>query len=30
LEEYICYFNNGRVSLRLNGMSPVEFRAHSM
>ena len=29
LEEYICYFNNGRVSLMLNGMSPVEFRTHS-
>ena len=26
LEEYICYFNHGRVSLKLNGMSPVEFR----
>ncbi|MBE6379161.1 MAG: hypothetical protein E7051_10170, partial [Lentisphaerae bacterium] len=25
-----CYFNHGRVSLRLNGMSPVEYRAHSM
>ena len=30
LEEYICYFNHGRVSLKLNGMSPVEYRAHSM
>lgn len=28
LEEYICYFNNERVSLRLNGMSPVEYRTH--
>ncbi len=26
LEEYICYFNNGRVSLRLGGMSPEEYR----
>ncbi|MBE6379279.1 MAG: hypothetical protein E7051_10785, partial [Lentisphaerae bacterium] len=26
-EEYICYFNHGRVSLRLNGMSPVEYRS---
>ena len=29
LEEYICYFNNGRVSLILDGMSPVEYRTHS-
>ena len=29
LEEYICYFNNGRVSLRLGGMSPIEYRTHS-
>ena len=28
LEEYICYFNNGRVSLTLKGMSPVDFRTH--
>ena len=28
LEEYICYFNNRRVSLRLGGMSPVEYRTH--
>ncbi|MBE6368403.1 MAG: hypothetical protein E7052_10940 [Lentisphaerae bacterium] len=24
----MCYFNHGRVSLRSNGMSPVEYRAH--
>ena len=30
LEEYICYFNNERVSLKLKGMSPVQFRTHSM
>ena len=29
LEEYICYFNNKRVSLVLNGMSPVQYRTHS-
>lgn len=29
LEEYICYFNNERVSLVLNGMSPVQYRTHS-
>ena len=30
LEEYICYFNNERVSLKLKGMSPIQFRTHSM
>ena len=30
LEEYICYFNNERVSLTLKGMSPVKYRTHSM
>ena len=29
LEEYICYFNNERVSLTLKGMSPVKYRTHS-
>ncbi|MBQ7403229.1 MAG: integrase core domain-containing protein, partial [Lentisphaeria bacterium] len=29
LEEYICYFNNERVSLTLKGMSPVQYRTHS-
>ena len=29
LEEYICYFNNERVSLALKGMSPVQYRPHS-
>lgn len=28
LEEYICYFNHSRVSLKLGGMSPVEYRTH--
>ena len=30
LEEYICYFNNERVSLKLKGMRPVQYRTHSM
>ena len=30
LEEYICYFNNERISLTLKGMSPVEYRTHSV
>ena len=29
LEEYIHYYNNERISLRLKGMSPVQYRAHS-
>ena len=29
LEEYIHYYNNERNSLRLKGMSPVQYRAHS-
>ena len=29
LNEYICYFNNDRISLKLKGMSPVQYRAHS-
>ncbi|MBR2439422.1 MAG: IS3 family transposase [Lentisphaeria bacterium] len=28
MEGYICYFNYGRASLRLGGMSPVEYRTH--
>ncbi|MBO7153450.1 MAG: IS3 family transposase, partial [Lentisphaeria bacterium] len=30
LEEYICYFNNERISLTLKGMSPVEYRTHTV
>lgn len=30
LDEYICYFNNDRISLKLKGMSPVQYRTHSM
>ena len=29
LEEYIHYYNNERISLKLKGMSPVQHRAHS-
>ena len=29
LKEYIDWFNNKRIKLRLNGMSPVQYRAHS-
>ena len=29
LEEYIHYYNTERISLKLKGMSPVEYRAHS-
>ncbi|MBQ9074094.1 MAG: IS3 family transposase, partial [Muribaculaceae bacterium] len=26
LEKYIYYYNNTRIKLRLNGMSPVQYR----
>ena len=29
LEEYIHYYNNERISLKLKGMSPVQYRVHS-
>ena len=29
LEEYIQYYNNERIFLKLKGMSPVQYRAHS-
>ena len=29
LHEYIYYYNNERISLKLKGMSPVQFRTHS-
>ena len=29
LKEYIHYWNNERISLTLNGMSPVQYRTHS-
>lgn len=28
LHEYICYYNNERISLKLKGMSPVQYRTH--
>ena len=28
LKEYIDYWNNERISLRLKGMSPVQYRTH--
>jgi transposase InsO family protein len=30
LKEYICYWNNDRISLKLKGMSPVQYRTHSL
>lgn len=30
LRKYIWWYNNKRIKLRLNGMSPVQYRAHSM
>ena len=30
LEEYICYFNNERISLKRKGMSPVQYKIHSL
>ncbi len=29
LEEYIAYYNNERISLKLKGMSPIQYRTHS-
>lgn len=28
LQEYIYYYNNKRISIKLNGMSPVQYRTH--
>lgn len=28
IAEYICYYNMERIKLNLNGMSPMEYRAH--
>ena len=30
LENYIDYYNNHRISLKLKGMSPVQYRTHSL
>ena len=29
LDDYICYYNNDRISIKLKGMSPVQYRTHS-
>ena len=29
LDDYIDYYNNERISLKLKGMSPVQYRTHS-
>ena len=29
LGKYIEYYNNDRIKLRLNGMSPVQYRTHN-
>ena len=29
LKEYLLYYNNERISLKLKGMSPVQYRTHS-
>jgi putative transposase len=28
IKEYIKYYNNDRIKLNLNGMSPIKYRAH--
>ena len=28
LDEYMDYYNNQRIKLKLNGMSPVQYRTH--
>ena len=30
IDEYIRYYNHDRIKLKLNGMSPVEFRTQSV
>ena len=30
LKEYLWYYNNERISLKLKGMSPVQYRTHSL
>lgn len=30
LKNYIDYYNNERISLKLKGMSPVQYRTHSL
>ncbi|MUV04687.1 IS3 family transposase [Flavobacterium rakeshii] len=28
INDYISYYNNDRIKLNLNGMSPIKYRAH--
>ena len=30
LSEYVYYYNNKRIKLRLNGLSPVQYRTQNM
>lgn len=30
LDEYIDYYNNSRIKSKLKGMSPVQYRQHSL
>jgi len=30
LSEYVDYYNNKRIKLRLNGLSPVQYRTQNM
>ena len=30
IEDYIDWFNNDRISLRLDGLSPVQYRAQAL
>lgn len=30
IEDYICYYNNERISLKLKGLSPVEYRTQAL
>ncbi|EQB4819442.1 transposase, partial [Citrobacter amalonaticus] len=30
IEDYIRYYNNERISLKLKGLSPVEYRAQAL
>ena len=30
LDNYIHYYNNERISLKLKGMSPVQYRTHAL
>ena len=30
LREYVDYYNNKRIKLRLNGLSPIQYRTQNM